>query len=186
MMFMEELKPTLWRTCRVLAHPKRLEMLHALIDRSPQTVAQVAGLVHLPLPATSIALRALGARGLLRATPKGKYVFYAPVPNPAVANAELLLKAVARALAEEMDYAEISHFVTAFTHERRIRIVREIKENASTIPELGLRTGISVPALMRHLTKLESREMIALKEASCELNIPTNSFAASLLLIALK
>src|SRR6266478_9641531 len=58
-------QPTLWRTCRVLANRKRLQIL-ALLSRQPnQTVSTVARQMRLSLPAASQYLRALEARGLL-------------------------------------------------------------------------------------------------------------------------
>ena len=37
-----ELKPSLWRTCRVVANRRRLQLLHSLLHKGPQTVGALA------------------------------------------------------------------------------------------------------------------------------------------------
>ena len=68
------LRPTLWRTCRVLANPTRLKMFSLLLQQPGQTVSAVAEHLSQPLSLTSEYLRALEARGFLRApggSPRG-------------------------------------------------------------------------------------------------------------------
>src|SRR2546421_4014919 len=71
-------QPTLWRTCRVLANRKRLQMLALLIRQPNQTVSTVAHQMRLSLPAASQYLRALEGRGLLTCRRVGLQVGYRP------------------------------------------------------------------------------------------------------------
>ena len=71
-------QPTLWRTCRVLANRKRLQILALLIRQPNQTVSTVAGRMSLSMPTASQYLRALEARGLLTCRRVGRRVEYRP------------------------------------------------------------------------------------------------------------
>jgi hypothetical protein len=77
-----EMAPTLWRTCRVLANPKRLALIGALIGKPPQTVGAVAASCGLSGAACSLGLRQIQARGLCRATRTGRWVSYALEADP--------------------------------------------------------------------------------------------------------
>ncbi len=68
------LRPTLWRTCRVLANRTRLKIYALLLRQPGQTVSAIAEQLKLPLPAASHYLRALEARGLLAVRRKGRNV----------------------------------------------------------------------------------------------------------------
>jgi len=71
-------RPTLWRTCRVLANRTRLRIFRRLAQQPGQTVSDVARRLRLSLPVTSQYLRALEARGLLSARRVGLRVTYRP------------------------------------------------------------------------------------------------------------
>ncbi len=59
--------PTLWRTCRVLANPKRLACLRAVMGTPNLCVEEIAREAGLDEVQGSMALRALQARGLIAA-----------------------------------------------------------------------------------------------------------------------
>ncbi|HEX8490090.1 MAG TPA: winged helix-turn-helix transcriptional regulator, partial [Chthoniobacterales bacterium] len=69
-------QPTLWRTCRVLANRKRLQILALLLRQPNQTVSVVAERMGLTVPTASQYLRALEARGLLACRRVGRSVEY--------------------------------------------------------------------------------------------------------------
>ena len=71
-----ELRPTLWRTCRVLANRRRLEIFHFLLQKPDQTVSAVAKRFKFPVPIASESLRLLESRSLLIARRVGRYVKY--------------------------------------------------------------------------------------------------------------
>jgi len=67
-----------------------------------------------------------------------------------------------RAAFERDDDAVESIFdaATAFTHPRRVEIFRLAQKRPGTIEELHVATAISIPALRRHLRKLEARDFL--------------------------
>lgn len=162
------LSPTLWRTCRVLANGLRLRILQELIREPDQTVASVAANLKIPPPLTSRYLRALNARGLLEARRSHKWVRYRPSPNKSVSASFPLLKAIKQTFASEKQPIEtIYRQVTAFTHPRRVQIVHALRGGQLTKASLRISTGISQPALRRHLKKLLDRGFVEVGQRTC-------------------
>jgi DNA-binding transcriptional ArsR family regulator len=121
----------------------------------------VARVLTLSAGTASQYLRILNARGLLRATRAGRRVTYRLAPDSSVHGTHAILRALRSAFIRAHDPAEkIFRFATAFTHPRRIAIVRQLDGTGMDAIEMGHRTGISREALQRHLTKLEDRGMI--------------------------
>jgi DNA-binding MarR family transcriptional regulator len=155
------LQPTLWRTCRALANRVRLQMLMEVFRQPGQTVSTIALRLNLPLPVTSAYLRALEARGLLVARRAGRHVNYRPAPADATTpSAEIAAALKPVFLNENAPVETIFKLATAFTHPRRAEILRAIHARPKTLPEIQTFTGISIPALVRHLRKLESRGFV--------------------------
>ncbi len=155
-----DLKPTLWRTCRVLANAKRLRLLR----RSPQTVAELAAGVNLPVPVASQYLRLLQARGLIQSERLGRRVFYWDHPDPSVSHAASLLTAMKSTLAPGQRSLDDALFVlTAFTHPRRLQMIRALGVRGLCAENLRRVTGIPAQALRRHLVKLRRRGMLTVK-----------------------
>ena len=155
------LQPTLWRTCRVLANRKRLQIL-ALLSRQPnQTVSMVAGDMRLSLPAASQYLRALEARGLVTCRRVGRRVEYRLSPATTENAAGEILAALRLAFRRRGQPIEaLFKLATAFTHPRRIEVFRAVKSGAVTFGKLQTATHISARALSRHLAKLEARGFV--------------------------
>jgi len=155
------LQPTLWRTCRVLANRTRLQIF-GLLTRTPAlSVSAVAEHLQLSLPVASQYLRALEARGLLIPRRVGRRVQYRLNVASAMEPARELT--VALRLAFQRDPAPVEtlfRLATSFTHPRRIEIFRALAVQARTLGQLQAVTRISVPALFRHLRKLEARGFV--------------------------
>lgn len=156
-----ELKPTLWRTCRVLANERRLRVLAYVCTAGPAHVTKVAAATQLPQPQATGNLRLLQSRGLLRATRRSRWVEYAAMPDPLVEHAAGMLEAMTQAIRRKDSAAEIMRALTAFTHPRRLRIVMALADAPLLFDQLVLRCSISRPALYRHLRKLERRGLLA-------------------------
>lgn len=158
----EALHPTLWRTCRVLANRLRLKMLRELLHHPDQSVSSVAGRVGVPLTMASQYLRALNARGLLKAKRKGKWVYYRPCGDPCIPGTTILLRAIKQTFSEQKYPVEtIFHLATAFTHPRRLDIFRVLLvEGPLDASGLRLRIEISRSAMSRHLNKLIRRGFV--------------------------
>jgi DNA-binding transcriptional ArsR family regulator len=160
---MDAYHPTLWRTCRVLANAGRVRCLKVVLGRPLSTVGEIARLAEVSETVASEHLRALQARGLIRARRESRWVRYSPDPDPLVKGARRLLAALRRALlVEDGTESAVIRTLTAFTHPRRLEILRRLQRVESALPEsLIVHTRISQPALSRHLGKLESRRLVA-------------------------
>ena len=149
----------------MLANRTRLKIWAILLRQPGQTVSAIAEQLEMPLPAASLCLRALEARGLLSARRKGRAVLYRPAPAAAGTSAAALVKALRRVFSQEGDpVGTIFKTATAFTHPRRIEIFSVLRKKNQNVVQLGLRTGISVASLYRHLKKLETRGFVACRE----------------------
>ena len=182
---MKNLRPTLWRTCRVLANPIRLGLLRELFSAKELSVTALATRAGLSEKTAGIYLRAISARGLISARPEGRWVFYAAKTNPEVAHAGVLLSIIRDCYKTGMENEDIIHYVTAFTHQRRIDIAAQLQQKTMTVMELSLATRISPPALHRHLKKLIDREMVEHLGKTYALKIPSNPLGQALLQAAI-
>jgi len=157
---MNELRPTIWRTCRVIACETRLQLLWLLFETKDLGVVELGREVGISEPNASIQLRALGARGLITAVRKKQRVIYTPSANPKVHGAEALLSALQHCHQSGDSFKTLIRQATAFTHPRRIEIFSTLCASPCTSEELQEKTGISAPALSNHLAKLEARRFI--------------------------
>ena len=152
-------QPTLWRTCRVLANRKRLQILALLIRQPNQTVSAVAERMSLSMPAASQYLRALEARGLLTCRRVGRRVEYRPSPGEGAA--EEIVKALRLAFRRRARPIEaIFKLATGFTHPRRIEVFRALTNGGDSFAKLQAATNTPARALSRHLAKLEARGFV--------------------------
>ena len=159
---MSSYHPTLWRTCRVLANKRRLQCLRAVLETPGATVGAIAALARLPQNQTSACLRTLQARGLLQAGRISRWVHYHPFADPLVPVAAPILSGLSRALLQEkMPCPKIIRSLTAFTHPRRLTILRLLQKNKRlSFSALARQSDISPAALARHLDKLKRREVV--------------------------
>lgn len=161
---MSKLRPTLWRTCRVLACETRLEMLRLLFEEGELCVSEMADLTGISAHNASTQLRALNARGLITPRREDQRVIYRAEANENLDAAPLLLDAVRDAFAKKTSAKNIFHSCTAFTHERRIEIVRALVDAPKTFGDLMKETGMSPSALWNHLEKLSARGFVKERE----------------------
>lgn len=176
--------PTLWRTCRILAHEKRLACLKSVLEQPDQTVGEIAKRLHVAKNQASLFLRALQARGLIGARRQSRWVYYAPDPDPLIPGSDRLLAALRRALVDEKRPAsEVRFMLTGFTHPRRLAILHSLSEDRSvTFLDLAGATRISLPALSRHLVKLSARGLVrCCSDQEWRLSPPSSHLAKTLL-----
>jgi DNA-binding transcriptional ArsR family regulator len=155
---MPELTPSLWRTCRVLAGPTRLELLRRILEMPDQCVAELTAAVGLSETRASQELRRLQSRGLVRTERSGRWVRYRPVPDPKVPSAKPILAAMKSALAKKSPEGDAQTILVAraFSHERRLKIACALQNGPAKSKTLGFVTGISGVALARHLRRLKA------------------------------
>jgi len=180
------LKPTLWRTCRVLANRTRLRVFGLLVRESAQTVSAVAWRLQLPLPMASQSLRALEARGLLTVRRVGRRVQYGLNTTTGGAAPELVppLRAAFRRGPSAMN--SIFRLATAFTHPRRIEIYRVLETQPGNLGQVRAATRISAPALLRHLEKLKARGFVARRRGIYSTTTPRAGFGRALARLAVE
>ena len=181
---MSKLRPTLWRTCRVLASETRLRLLWLLFKNEGLCVADLAALTGISEQNASNQLRALNARGLITPRRQNLRVFYHPEPNTEVEHAQTLLDALRAWCESNMRFPAIIRQATAFTHERRILIMRALQEGPASLGDLHERTGIPLPSLTHHLKKLEARGFVRRGYGTYYQNTPGNPFGRVLKKVA--
>ena len=179
------LQPTLWRTCRVLANRTRLRMFGLLVQEPDLTVSAVAERLNLSLPVASQYLRALEARGLLTVRRVGRRVRYRPSAATGGEPAPALVTALRLSFQGESSPVEaLFKQATAFTHPRRIKVFRALKQEARTLGQLKAVTGISAWALLRHLVKLEARGFVVGQQGIYRAADPPDAFGSALARLA--
>jgi DNA-binding transcriptional ArsR family regulator len=179
------LQPTPWRTCRVLANRKRLQILALLASNGAQSVSSVARHMKLAMPTASQYLRALEARGLLTCRRVSRRVEYRLADGRREGSADQLVAALRLVLGHDAGRIErVFNSATAFTHPRRVEIFRAIAKGANSFAKLQAATRISVPALQRQLEKLESRGFIAAKRGAYGTRSQADPFARALARLA--
>lgn len=178
----QTLRPTLWRTCRVLANRSRLRILRELSVHPEQRVSDIAQRLGLSLSTTSQSLRLLNARGLLAARRAGRAVWYSPCANRSVPESARLLRVIMGALAgDKKSEDNIFRCATAFTHPRRILIMRTLSMLPLQRKEIAVRTGMSQRALSRHLRKLIARGFVKHADGCYTRAFPRDKLARLLL-----
>ncbi|MBA4388458.1 MAG: hypothetical protein C0404_10790 [Verrucomicrobia bacterium] len=175
----------MWRTCRVLANRRRLEVLGELFKRPGQRVGEVSTSLKIPIAVASKSLRELSARGLLAARRHSSEVRYFTEADPLVSGAAEVLVELQKVFKNRQNPSDfVFHRSTAFTHPRRIAIIAAIASGCRWPGELRMRTGISRPAVMRHLSKLTARGFVFHDRTGYSLPQPDSSFDSLLLRLA--
>jgi DNA-binding transcriptional ArsR family regulator len=165
-----ELQPTLWRTARVLAAPARLDCLRQVVGSPGLCVEEVADAAGIQAAFASMSLRALQARGLISARRESRWVRYFPEADPLVPSAAPILACMAEAFRTGISNEQIIHQVTAFTHPRRLTLLRRLSEKSPmAFLVLAGVCGMSLSALVRHVRKLEKRALVSTDEAAASL-----------------
>ena len=164
---------------RALANHTRIRVLRLLAVLGEMTVSQLAEAVALESSLVSGHLRVLAAAGLVWRRRSGRAVAYRLAEragNPVTAAALEVLQQVFRAiratdpkriaLADQTgsptssDAALFACF-TAFTHPRRLQILRHLAHHGAASPaELATCLSMSMCACLRHLAKLERRGVL--------------------------
>ena len=182
---MNQLHPTLWRTCRVLACETRLELLQHLFEQGELCVSELAAMTGISPHNASTQLRALNARGLIALRREKQKVIYRAEANEALDDAPALLRAVCDAFTKQTPRRTVFRLCTGFTHERRIKLVHVLAVSPQTFGELLSGTGMSGSALALHLEKLSSRGFVKKQAGRYHLRRVKNPLRHALLHAAL-
>jgi len=149
-------------------------------------VSDIACGLGLSLSLASQSLRVLNARGLLLAARNGSAVYYRPGANSAIPFSTNLLNAIQMTFRNDEGSTEkIFQYCTAFTHPRRIHVIKVLSGRPMQFRELALKTRISLHALRRHLRKLSARGFIKRNAGGYyRISVPHHNFARLLLRLA--
>lgn len=161
------LRPTLWRTCRILANRSRLRALALLLRHSPLTVTEVARQLDMTLSFASQSLRALEARGMLKVKRRGRSVEYSPVGEPKGFARDLLPALQAELTGDDHSVRTVFRILTAFTHPRRILLYQAIPPAGIRFECIAQRVPVSTRSLRLHLGKLLSRQFLIQTPDGC-------------------
>ena len=178
---MHKLRPTLWRTCRVLSNEQRLKLLYALFDKNNQCVFELANEIRISEAHASIHLRALNSRGLIKQTRRKMRLICSTEANTEVDVAPVLLTALRKCHQEKTPIRTLQKKATAFTHPRRIEIIQTIPLTGATKDHLHDQTQISLSALSRHLNKLILRGFVNKDHDTYFKRVPPDALSRALL-----
>lgn len=153
---MQNLNPTLWRTCRMLSGKTRLKLLRNLHDHPGQNIADLAAAVGISRSYASQEMRRIQSRGFLKATHRGASLIYLPGADPQVATAAPLLQAVQAALdsGPARRDGEMAVLAAGLAHERRMALARALLEAPRTSGELWAAQPMSACSFQLHLRTL--------------------------------
>lgn len=163
---MQNLNPTLWRTCRVLAGANRIRLLRQMHDHPGQNIAELAHALGIGRPYASQEMRRIQSRGLLRPAKRGAALVYSPAADPQVSSAAPLLKAIWSALdslpaARDADMATIA---AGLAHERRIALARILMKSPQTPARLRTVLPMASCSFYLHLRTLTAAGFVAKHE----------------------
>ena len=181
---MSKLRPTLWRTCRVIASETRLKLLWEIFEAEGLPVCGLGQSVRISDQNASFQLRLLNSRGLITPHRAGMELVYGAETNEEVEYAQDLLDALYECHQKKISLAQVFRSATACTHERRIRILQLLSMSALRPAAIEEKTGIGARALYRHLSKLESRGFVKNKHGLYCLAIPSDPLGKCLLNLA--
>lgn len=156
---MQNLNPTLWRTCRMLSGMTRIHLLRCLDEHPGRNVSELASAVGVGLSATSQELRRIQSRGLLQTEHRQASLIYHFGADPQVPAAAPILKALRAALTihgpgEDGRIQAIAH---GLAHPKRIALLKSLMDSPKSAFALQKEFHLSYRTIDRHLrTLLES------------------------------
>jgi len=110
-------------------------------------------------------------------------VLYRAEANCALDDAPVLLDALKICYEQNIPFKTIIRQATAFTHERRIELIRALTGKKLAFHEMLATTGMSSSALSRHLEKLEARGFVKYRDGFYNRATPGNALGRTLLKI---
>jgi DNA-binding MarR family transcriptional regulator len=128
-------------------------------------------------------LRALNARGLIVFRREKMRVIYRAEANQSVDYAPELLATLKTCYEQSMSFETVIRMATAFTHERRIEIIRALYLAKQSSCELLDSTSMNASPLARHLEKLEDRGFVSRVKGAYRIATPGNPLGRTLLKI---
>lgn len=185
-----KLKPTLWRTYRVLANEDRLRLFKAVLKNSGNlSVRDYAKMLNLADNVASVYLRQMNARGLLGVERSYIKVFYNLNQDRSLPKSIELQETMKEYLSGELTDGwedELVRIFKAFTHFNRLAMLIRLSEGPATLHDLNRAAGIIVKSSYHHLRFLCGAGLIEIKREwhhpdVYSLKPPTNPIAKLLI-----
>ena len=180
---MQNLNPTLWRTCRMLAGATRIRLLRELQSRPGQSVSELARAAGIGLSDASQELRRIQSRGLLRADRRGVALVYRMEPDPQVGSAAPILKILRPALASGNGGLDerIVALARGLAHPKRLAIVKLLMHSPKSAYALHRELQSNFANIQRHLNTLVAGGYVRREGHLCHFTLPGQPLAKVLL-----
>jgi len=171
----------LWQACRLIANTTRLNLLEE-IDKNPeQCVSALATQVERTPAAVSTQLRMLCDAGLITDHRQEQQVFYQLRKDREYSYILNLNNALRESFSDNIPYQDIMRQATGCTHWRRIELLQMLARQPMPIEDMEKKTVMASPALLRHMSKLESRNYIMCQGKQFSIGHPSGHIAKALL-----
>lgn len=174
-----------WAFCRVLANETRIRLLFEIIHSAPLSVSELATRVKTLENGVSTHLKELHTYGLITPNRLSQSVYYSIRKTPPEVYPKMILPALLDCEKSGIKPPTIIYQATAFTHQRRIEVVRLLSKQSLPSKSILDLSNIKPSALARHLTKLKAREVIMQAGSDFCLCPQNNKLGAALLEAAL-
>ena len=179
---MQNLNPSLWRTCRMLSGMTRIHLLRCLTEYPGRNVSQLASAVGVGLSATSQELRRIQSRGLLRTERRRAALLYHFGADPQVPSAASILKALHAALAisgsvEDQNIQAIAH---GLGHLKRIALLKSLIDSPKSAFALHQELHMDRRTIGRHVHALLDSGLICREKHTLYCVPPTHPLAKAL------
>ena len=178
----QQLNPTLWRTCRVLSGSIRIQLLRQLHDGPGKSVSALATIVGIGVSDASQELRRIQSRGLLKADRQGRHLIYRMEPDPQVPSAAPLLQALQSALSTLPPGrdADMIPIAAGLAHPRRIQIAQLLRQSPQSPMALRNATHIPLCPMNHHLNALKKGQWVQGNRNQLAFALPAHPLAQAL------
>jgi predicted transcriptional regulator len=178
---MNHVLPALWRTCRVIANKRRLHLLWCLFDRGSLCVFELAENLGISESQASAHLQTLASHGLIQQYRRKMRLINSPEADPRITSAPALTESLHACYKKRIPVQSVFRQATAFTHSRRIEIIRALSATGLSLEELSRKTQIPETALNRHMNKLSARGFVQGNNDLYIGTVPNDNFSRTLL-----
>lgn len=179
---MEPLSPSLWRTCKMLAGLKRIELLRQIYETPGRNVRTLGTAVGIKRSDASQELRRIQSRGLLRSRRQGVPLVYRMETDPLVPSAAPLLKALQSTFSNRPAKQDpyICAMARGLASERRIAIAQMLLSAPQSPVALRIHLNCSAPALAKNVRTLILSGFVRRKNGMLHFRTPLHPVAQTL------
>lgn len=160
----EDLRPSLWRTCRALMNPLRLRIFKDVFTYEGEfCVRQFARKSGITDSLASTSLRLLNSRGLLGVRRDKIKVFYNTDPDRSLPEAVEIQHAFRKYFAQDLSDGwerQLVKILKAFSHFNRLAMIVRLAKGPASSGELETAVGVFVKSPHHHLRYLKQADLV--------------------------